>query len=556
MEGKILHIDRTGKGFRYLQLNADTSNYESKDISILNKKMIDYKSGYEADVVVKKLIANSTSGITWAILSDGGLVSIVMSETGAVIAGSRHTLSDGILVIDGCSYTGDDGIERLVLVYRTDLDDDLYIGEIPMTIFEGTSLDLSLYSDDRAPVYLDHCSIVKNRLKVMIFNNGNRFRFDNADINSSVATFTHTFQFRLLNCVSAVIFDHIIVNKRTVELSTTAGKLLSIKVFKTNEALVKSYTIAGALVENTEYIVSVTFDNGAIKVFVNGIDKALTLVTNDAFTEIDYSATAFFRLFGAVYASTGYIGRYTFHNKALIQSEIDSLYLSISEDLPLTDREYFTEGLIKAYVEVYTASLIKILNGQTKTYTYDATLQMLYKASGIIADPSLKIDWIPYPITPIAPTYLGNSFNISGFDAVSYSVIDGGVAGYDLVLPVSTIEVTNNNSTETVAIGYGNKPIVETLPLEAGAQFGTAIGMIQRVNEAIFQFYRTFLSSIKIGANGEAADRLTGSAVEDKKEIVGIAQNSEIDNNIILEVDNATPCTLLAITYKGVTNDD
>jgi hypothetical protein len=552
IEGKVIHVDRTGKGFRYLEKANNTDSYSSKDISIINKSLVDYKTGYSNDVVITKIISNKTSGIVWAILNDGGLISVVISESGAVLAGNRNTFNEDIYIIDGCSYTGEDGIERISLIYKTISDGKFYIGEIPISVFEGNTSKIDDYSDDRSPIFLDHSAIARNRVTALIRNDWLCEVFSsNNSIDTSVDAFTHTFQFVLNDSISRPILNRK-DSSEVFNLSTDATKKLVIKVYKNSEAKLKHFVGSSTIAEDIVYIVSFSFDDGNIKLYVNGIEETLTTVTNNTFTTIDSVADHPIRLFCYIDATIGAIGRYTFHSRVLSGSEVLAIFTSISSNLPLTSNEYFIEESIKPYEEVYTADLIIAKDCIVQnSYGFNTVVKAVYKPSGIIKDPALQIDYIPYLNTVSFATTLVGSFTVTGIDAVTENTVTYGMEG-NRVRQV----VDYTKSTETIVLGYNYNSRLETLTPEAGGQFGTAIGMVVRIHEAIFSFYKTIMNGIKIGSDGKLSDRLDGNTVSNMKYKVELPQSPEIDNSILLSVDKPTPCSILAVTMKGVTYDE
>jgi hypothetical protein len=109
-----------------------------------------------------------------------------------------------------------------------------------------------------------------------------------------------------------------------------------------------------------------------------------------------------------------------------------------------------------------------------------------------------------------------------------------------------------------ILIGFANEFMIATMPVEAGAQWGTAQLGLKRIDKISVWYYNTTEFSVSSdGSNWDTyfvGDPVTGDAATGRKEIAFPA-SSEYDQRVYIKSDGIELCHITSLSMRGVSND-
>jgi hypothetical protein len=123
------------------------------------------------------------------------------------------------------------------------------------------------------------------------------------------------------------------------------------------------------------------------------------------------------------------------------------------------------------------------------------------------------------------------------------------VAAGAITLPSATTESTR------FVVGLDYEAIMDTMRLEAGQNFQTSKGSIQRIDRCDLLLYKT--ADVKVGAARENAflEEVKFADVFTGTKRVNVTMSPDVDNRLRVKSDKPFPCTILGLSLRGVTND-
>ena len=142
------------------------------------------------------------------------------------------------------------------------------------------------------------------------------------------------------------------------------------------------------------------------------------------------------------------------------------------------------------------------------------------------------------------------------------SILANGFVHADVVVSGAG-EITLTKEVQRIIVGSPYISEVETMPIEAGGNFGSAQGSVKRINRAVIRFFKTYgakygpdathLKSIDFRAGSAGMNDplvlFTGDKVE--------AFDSGSDRLVKVHIRQTQPlpCNILGIILRGSTND-
>ena len=146
--------------------------------------------------------------------------------------------------------------------------------------------------------------------------------------------------------------------------------------------------------------------------------------------------------------------------------------------------------------------------------------------------------------------------NLTMYEGETLSVIaDGNYVG-DFLVNASGEITLPAVYTNHVYTGYKFTSTLKTMDLEAGGDFGVAMGLLKRIDRAFVKLYKSRGFKIGTSGNNQIDATFSDSTVlynGDKKLVVN--HSPEEPGNIIVAQENPYPLTVLAIAVRGVTYD-
>lgn len=121
-----------------------------------------------------------------------------------------------------------------------------------------------------------------------------------------------------------------------------------------------------------------------------------------------------------------------------------------------------------------------------------------------------------------------------------------------------SLNFTTDNSYERLYVGKAQEGEVCLMPVEAGAQFGTAQTAIKRVDQVGIRYYKSRGFRIKEQSSSFDDEYIVSPDGEEfvtGHEIVALSSESSEEQVICVKNDQPEPFNVLAVTLRGVAND-
>jgi len=159
------------------------------------------------------------------------------------------------------------------------------------------------------------------------------------------------------------------------------------------------------------------------------------------------------------------------------------------------------------------------------------------------------ISAIPYGIT----TKTRFEFNALEWASSSVEALIDGIYYPSITLDASG-NYTHTSDAKEIFIGKSYEGIIQTMPIEAGAQSGNSRGNITRIDRVTIGFYNTFAGQFGSDINGLEDIEFDGNSFTGDKTLL-FPTSPDRENTVIIKQDTPFPMTVLGITQCGVSND-
>lgn len=128
-------------------------------------------------------------------------------------------------------------------------------------------------------------------------------------------------------------------------------------------------------------------------------------------------------------------------------------------------------------------------------------------------------------------------------------------------------EITLTTAATLVIVGFGFKSRIKTLPVEAGSQIGSALGAIQRIDQARIGFYRSANASIGSVERDDASDleeisfraaslaSSTPTPLFTGYKIINLPHDYENGAQVVVETDGPLAMTITHVVLRGQSYD-
>lgn len=581
LNASTYHVARLGRKLRELLIDPVNLTANNANLNILNDTIIDHESS-ESETITK-IISQISSNTIWALTSNNSLISFTSDVDTKTNAWHRHSLGGNLRAIKSIAAMPNDlgtyddiwlsvdregfGIQMLrtgpsifpegedILDFGTNF---IFKNFEPEGRVGGSAMNSSWgYTERRVAVRIpdsvdktaldgNHFQIDDETLWNVWYNNGgaapntaNTFEVE-VDITTAI-----TKQDIIDATVNALIvqYDNLIVDSNSVGVTSTgvddsehislfgAGGSESsqarwnIRLFPATST---PASLAQDMLDNNEYILIRGFTTAekSYRLFF-GTDVGIETVTQAIQVNISAGDT----------------------QQEIMQELIDTI-----------------EAIEDNGKAVFTVTANKRFGAQNNYETLERIGEPF--DSPQLLNPSNKDADTPYFLdSSIRSTTISAQNVASGFDDLEGETLqvlaDGFFVGEKTVL---NGEIALNNPAEEVIAGYGYTSRIKTLPIEIGSDFGTAVGVVQRIDKAIFIFYRTF--GVKFGYDSDKLENLEFipndailSDFENGPPLFSGRIGSEFpaspddEQFVIIEQSEPYPVTVLAVSMRGVAQD-
>jgi hypothetical protein len=581
LKNTVYYNARTGRRLHDLITDPVDLVSESRDLNVLNEDIISHQSlNLEEIVRVSSQVATNT---VWVLTSANALIGFTSSEAGQVNAWHRHVIGDiegreaqviSIGVIPNESGSFDDlwlATVRFGLGIKLLATDDSNTGADASS---GTSGLAFINYAPEAVVPVDPAKSYPSvsRRVVTKFPSGvtastlanTYFTIDDGDAwhiwfkdidnpgtqPSTASTFVITVDMATTNTLDEII-----------SLSSVAINDTSTKFCLESDAVGPTATTVTPA-NHPHFNVNITNGTGSTKMTsdievipsTSSEDSlVLDIQINNEYIELDTPSTQYYFFFGIDPVLGGKTG----------------IFIDISGGLTAENQHKYVLDQLKSAIDAQPFTVTIPEKKRFDTLEGYETLERIgegFSNDKLFNDSINEADKPYYSDASLRVIQLaGPATTFSGFDHLAGDTVevlaDGFYIGQKVVTPTGDIEL--DAPAEEVIAGYAYQSIVATFPIEAGADWGSTVGVVQRIDKAITIFYKTF--GAKVGPTlddledlellpddylmGEQLPLFTG-----RQQTLLPASPDDLQF-VIIEQSKPLPCTVVAVAMRGRTYD-
>jgi hypothetical protein len=223
---------------------------------------------------------------------------------------------------------------------------------------------------------------------------------------------------------------------------------------------------------------------------------------------------------------------------------LSAAYLQLGMDLHLVEHDNGDKTLNRTSSEVSTLATT-FVNEDTKDkwLSYASHIDNGYRFGGGVSSALLPDRFKNKTVSLVYAKDVGPGIDHTVDDIVVLEDVSVDSLG-SLVLP---------EFVDLCVVGFPIKMAIATMPIEAGAQMGTAQLGLKRIDKVSAWYYRS--TSFSISSDGYNSEKIELDGIDTGRKEVAFTASSEYDQKVYITHDSLGPCYIATLSMRGISND-